>query len=114
MLVVSVVMYAVAATHWALTMAIVARRLRAGNVLTPSSSEALALIYVPAINVRCPLTTYHARMLIPVKYFLSDGIVLWRAWVLWNRRFILFVPPVIFLLCTLGERHQITRQMFSI
>jgi hypothetical protein len=58
MLVVSVVMYAAAATHCALTMAIVAKRLRAGNVfLTPSSSEALALIYVPVINVRCPLTT---------------------------------------------------------
>ncbi|KAI0252392.1 hypothetical protein BJV78DRAFT_352787 [Lactifluus subvellereus] len=40
-------------------------------------------------------------MLIPVEVLFSDGIVLWRAWVLWNRRFILFVPPLIFILSTL-------------
>ncbi|KAI0252424.1 hypothetical protein BJV78DRAFT_355488 [Lactifluus subvellereus] len=67
MLVVSVVMYAAAASHWALEIAVTLRRSRVGNVfLTPS--EALALIYLPAVN-----------------YFLSDSIVLWRAWVLWNR-----------------------------
>jgi len=40
-------------------------------------------------------------MLILVKFFLSDGIVLWRAWVLWDRRSILFLPPLIFLFSTL-------------
>ena len=51
-------------------------------------------------------------MLIALKFILSDGIVLWRAWVLWNRRFILFIPPLIFILCTLGEHRQITRKPF--
>jgi hypothetical protein len=45
-------------------------------------------------------------MLISVKYILSDGIVLWRAWVLWNRRVMLFILPFLFLVCTLGEHHQ--------
>ncbi|KAI0252419.1 hypothetical protein BJV78DRAFT_1202907, partial [Lactifluus subvellereus] len=83
MLVVSVVMYAVCATHWALSMATVVRWSTVGNVVIPPS-EVVALIYLPAVN-----------------YFFSDGIVLWRAWVLWNRRFTLFIPPLIFLLCTL-------------
>ncbi|KAI0252408.1 hypothetical protein BJV78DRAFT_1360933 [Lactifluus subvellereus] len=51
-------------------------------IITPS--EAVVMIYVPIVN-----------------YILSDCIVLWRAWVLWNRRFILFIPPLIFILCTL-------------
>ncbi|KAH9969506.1 hypothetical protein BC827DRAFT_3813 [Russula dissimulans] len=37
-----------------------------------------------------------------VKYVLSDVIVLWRAWVLWNRRVLLFIPPMISLICTIG------------
>ncbi|KAI0252402.1 hypothetical protein BJV78DRAFT_353456 [Lactifluus subvellereus] len=52
-------------------------------VITPS--EAVVLVYIPFVN-----------------YILSDCIVLWRAWVLWNRRFILFIPPLIFILCTLA------------
>ncbi|KAI0252426.1 hypothetical protein BJV78DRAFT_355846 [Lactifluus subvellereus] len=79
MLVVSVIMYAAAASHWALNMSIAARRLRA---IPPS--EAVVLLYVTSVN-----------------YILSDGIVLWRAWVLWNRRSVLFIPPLIFLLSTL-------------
>ncbi|KAI0252400.1 hypothetical protein BJV78DRAFT_353123 [Lactifluus subvellereus] len=80
MLVVSVVMYAVSASHWALSTSIVARGSRALAL-----SEELVLLYVPVVNL-----------------VLSDSIVLWRAWVLWNRRFILFVPPLIFILCTLA------------
>ncbi|KAI0252404.1 hypothetical protein BJV78DRAFT_353723 [Lactifluus subvellereus] len=58
--------------------------LRVGKIfITPS--EAVVLIYVPFVN-----------------YILSDCIVLWRAWVLWNRRFILFIPPLIFMLSTLA------------
>ena len=45
-------------------------------------------------------------MLIAIKFILSDCIILWRAWVLWNRRFILFIPPMIFIFCTLGERRK--------
>jgi hypothetical protein len=45
-----------------------------------------------------------------MKYILSDGIVLWRAWVLWDRRgrVMLFIMPILFLVGTLGEHHQIT------
>ncbi|KAI0252429.1 hypothetical protein BJV78DRAFT_356052 [Lactifluus subvellereus] len=83
MLVVSVVMYTVSASHWALTTTITVRWVRIGELfITPI--EALAFIYVP-----------------PVNFILSDCIILWRSWVLWNRRFILFIPPLIFMLCTL-------------
>ncbi|KAI0252399.1 hypothetical protein BJV78DRAFT_1352418 [Lactifluus subvellereus] len=83
MLAVSVVMYAVSASHWALEMAVTLRQSTVGKILiTPS--EAVFLIYSPAINA-----------------ILGDSIVLWRAWVLWNRRFILFILPLIFILSTL-------------
>jgi hypothetical protein len=55
MLVVSVVMYAVSATHWALTMAIAIRWLRIDKV-SIKPFEAQALIYVPTVNVRSSLT----------------------------------------------------------
>ncbi|KAI0252412.1 hypothetical protein BJV78DRAFT_1352428, partial [Lactifluus subvellereus] len=83
MLVVSIVMYTVSATHWALAMAITVRWSSVGNVFVPPS-EVVALIFLPTVNV-----------------ILSDGIVLWRAWVLWDRRFIFFIPPLNFMLCTL-------------
>ena len=43
-------------------------------------------------------------MLIAGKYILSDGIVVWRAWVVWgpSRRFALFTPPILSLVCMLG------------
>jgi len=53
-----------------------------------------------------PLKIY---LLIGVKYIPSDVIVLWRAWVLWNRRLLLFIPPLIFILCNVGVHHQIAR-----
>jgi hypothetical protein len=56
MLVVSVVMYAVSATHWALTMAIAIRWLRIDKVVFIKPFEAQALIYVPTVNVRSSLT----------------------------------------------------------
>ncbi|KAI0252430.1 hypothetical protein BJV78DRAFT_356190 [Lactifluus subvellereus] len=80
---VSAVMYAVSATHWALVIAIAIRGLRVGKILV-TPPKALAIVYLPTIN-----------------YILSDGIVLWRAWVLWDRRVTLFVPPLLFLVCTL-------------
>jgi hypothetical protein len=52
MLVVSVVMYTVAASHWALNMSIAARKLR---VIPPS--EAVVLLYVPSANVCRSSTT---------------------------------------------------------
>ncbi|KAI0252411.1 hypothetical protein BJV78DRAFT_1352427 [Lactifluus subvellereus] len=85
MLVVSVVMYGAAATHWALEIALTIRQSTHSKVhVMPTPSESVALIYVPAIN-----------------FFLSDSIVLWRAWVLWNRRSMWFIPPLIFLFSTL-------------
>jgi hypothetical protein len=47
-------MYAVSASHWALNMAIAIRWVRVGKVFI-ATSEALVLIYVPMVNVRCSL-----------------------------------------------------------
>ncbi|KAH9980390.1 hypothetical protein BGW80DRAFT_1442315 [Lactifluus volemus] len=35
------------------------------------------------------------------KLILGDGIVLWRAWILWDRRIMLFILPFLSLVCTL-------------
>ncbi|KAH9980366.1 hypothetical protein BGW80DRAFT_496781 [Lactifluus volemus] len=83
MLAVSVVMYSVSAIHLTLFFAIAIRSLRIGK-LTVMLPEAMAIAYLPMIN-----------------YILSDGIVLWRAWVLWDRRVVLFILPSLFLVCTL-------------
>ena len=47
-------------------------------------------------------------MLIAAKYILSDAIVVWRAWVVWgpSRRFTVFTPPILSLVCTLGQYKQ--------
>lgn len=85
MLAVSAVMYAVSAIHWATNMSIAAKSLRAGVPLI-SAFEMLVIVYLPTIN-----------------YILSDGIVLWRAWVVWgpHRRLTVFAPPLLSLVCTL-------------
>jgi len=49
---------------------------------------------------RTPVKELAAFYLPTINYVLSDGIVLWRAWVLWNRSFLLFIPPLIALMCT--------------
>jgi len=49
-----------------------------------------------------PIQVFFLTYLPPINYILSDGIVLWRAWVLWNREFLLFIPPLISLACTVG------------
>lgn len=82
MLAVSAVMYAVSALHWVVNMVIAARCLRAGEI-NMSPFELLVVIYLPTIN-----------------YILSDGIVVWRAWVLWGRRSPVFIPPLFSLVCT--------------
>jgi len=68
-----------------MNMAIAARSMRAGAPLI-SRFEMLVIVYLPTIN-----------------YILSDGIVVWRAWVVWgpDRRFIIFAPPLLSLVCTL-------------
>jgi len=83
MLALSVVMYAVSATHYAITVH--SAFFYGGEYDYHSVWIGNAILYLPAIN-----------------YILSDGIVLWRAWVLWNRRILLFIPPLISLVCTLG------------
>ncbi|KAH9980363.1 hypothetical protein BGW80DRAFT_1556934 [Lactifluus volemus] len=83
MLAMSVVMYAVSAIHWTLDFVIHIRWLRIGK-LTTKPLDALAIAYLPMIN-----------------YILSDGIVLWRAWILWDRRVVLFILPFLFLVCML-------------
>ena len=76
----------------------------------------LAAGCLPFINVRHLLRLPHLRrMLIAGKYILGDGIVVWRAWVLWgpSRRFTLFTPPILSLVCMLGELKQF-ETLFSV
>ncbi|KAI0269773.1 hypothetical protein BC834DRAFT_1014011 [Gloeopeniophorella convolvens] len=54
-----------------------------GIFITPV--EELAYAYLPAIS-----------------YVLSDAIVVWRAWVLWERRYELLIPPILFMLGTIA------------
>ena len=109
MLAVTAAMYTVSALHWAVNMVIAAKSLRADALLiTPF--EMLAASCLPFINVRHLLRLPHLRrMLIAGKYILGDGIVVWRAWVLWgpSRRFTLFTPPILSLVCMLGELKQV-------
>ncbi|KAI9510615.1 hypothetical protein F5148DRAFT_1178552 [Russula earlei] len=84
LLALSVIMYSISTAHWALSIVHSAKFLRIGPAaLTPVGT--FIIVYLPTIN-----------------FILSDGIVVWRAWVLWERRFLLFIPPLIFLVCTLG------------
>jgi hypothetical protein len=55
MLAVSVVMYAVSAIHWTLVFAIAIRTLKIGK-LAVTPQEVVAVVYLPMINVRHPLT----------------------------------------------------------
>lgn len=114
MLAVSTVMYTVSAIHWALNMALAAKSMRAGAPLV-SRFETLVVVYLPTINVRYPLKLHLRRLLIAVKYILSDGIVMWRAWVVWgpSRRFAIFTPPVLSLVCTLSEYEQTVGDFLS-
>ncbi|KAH9969508.1 hypothetical protein BC827DRAFT_3897 [Russula dissimulans] len=83
MMTLSVAMYVVSAAHWALSIAL-AEAITIGRPARAIMLEFL-IIYSPTIN-----------------YILGDGIVLWRAWVLWNRRLSLFIFPLVSMLCTLG------------
>ena len=107
MLAVSTVMYLVSAVHWANNMAIAAKSMRADAPLV-SSFEMLVMVYLPTINVRHLLKLHLRLVLIVVKYILSDGIVVWRAWVVWgpSRRFTVFTPPLFSLVCTLSKHKQ--------
>ncbi|TFY65778.1 hypothetical protein EVG20_g5308 [Dentipellis fragilis] len=85
MLTAIVVMYSASATHWVISMDILLSSLRDNS--TPSlvlmnQSEWLAIAYLPSIN-----------------YFLSDIIVVWRAWLICERNTRLFILP---LLCSAG------------
>ncbi|KAH9980371.1 hypothetical protein BGW80DRAFT_1556939 [Lactifluus volemus] len=81
MLAVSVIMYAISATHWSFVFATALRSLRIGN-WAATVPEQMVILYLPRFN-----------------YILSDGIVLWRAWLLWDRRVMLFILPFLFLVC---------------
>ncbi|KAI0261629.1 hypothetical protein BC834DRAFT_461591 [Gloeopeniophorella convolvens] len=83
----SVVMYVVSATHWAISIALLARATRDGSVvgIVMTPIERLITSYLPSISS-----------------ILGDAIVVWRAWVLWERRRNLFIPPVLFLLATIA------------
>jgi hypothetical protein len=106
MLAMSAVMYAVSASHCALNVADSLKALEIGH-FSRTPVKQIVVVYLPTINVR-PLRRPILQKTLadrPWKYILSDGIVLWRAWVLWNRRCLLFVPPLFTLVCTFGEHH---------
>ena len=109
MLAVSMAMYAVSAAHWALNIEVYVKLLRFHRVVRRPIRD-FALAYLPKINVSCcsKVTSQNLKcQLTVVKYILSNAIVLWRAWVLWNHRPSLFTPPSIFLVCNIGGHHQI-------
>ncbi|KAI0269769.1 hypothetical protein BC834DRAFT_1039468 [Gloeopeniophorella convolvens] len=85
----SITMYVVSAIHWAISISLLVRAAKNGSVveidMTPI--EMLANAYLPAISSTVCL---------------SDAIVVWRAWVLWEHRYNLFVPPILFLLGTIA------------
>ncbi|KAI0269772.1 hypothetical protein BC834DRAFT_967514 [Gloeopeniophorella convolvens] len=84
-LAVSVAMYVVSATHWTIGIALLVRAARNGSVeIVMTRVELLATGYLCSIS-----------------YVLSDAIVVWRAWVLWERRYDLFIPPILFLTGTI-------------
>ncbi|KAH9969517.1 hypothetical protein BC827DRAFT_1372328 [Russula dissimulans] len=95
MLALSMVMYAVSATDLALNISYI-KALEAG-LLTKVLTIFFVLKYLPSVN-----------------FMLSDGILLWRAWVLWNRRFLLFITPLIFLVCTFGTTIASAINFFNI
>ncbi|KAI0051430.1 hypothetical protein FA95DRAFT_1569932 [Auriscalpium vulgare] len=77
----TVAMYAVSALHWASNTAVLVQSLHAEPpVYKMSAWQEGVVIYVPIIN-----------------YILSDAIVLWRAWVIWERRIALVVLPIVFM-----------------
>ncbi|KAH9971902.1 hypothetical protein BGW80DRAFT_1460113 [Lactifluus volemus] len=85
MLAVSVVMYSVSAIHLTFIFTTTIRSSRLGiSNFKATLPEIIAVAYLPSINV-----------------ILSDGIALWRAWLLWDRRVVLFILPFLFLVCTL-------------
>jgi len=78
-------MYAVSAAHLALSVAITVVSCDTASV----TNDTLRIIYV-------------VQFLPVINYILSDGIILWRAWVLWNHKPLLFVIPLISLVCIIG------------
>ncbi|KAH9954810.1 hypothetical protein BGW80DRAFT_1566516 [Lactifluus volemus] len=81
LLAISVVMYTVSLIYSILTVTTAIRTLRIGKFII-NFSEVVAISYLPRIN-----------------FVLSDGIVLWRAWILWDRRTKLFILQFLFLVC---------------
>ena len=109
MLALLAVMYGISASHCAINVANSVRAISLGRFARTPVTQLMAF-YLPTVNVRpCPFQTLTRKDVIadrPRKYVLSDGIVLWRAWVLWNREFLLFIPALIALICSFGGRHR--------
>ncbi|KAI0269774.1 hypothetical protein BC834DRAFT_967516 [Gloeopeniophorella convolvens] len=86
----SVAMYVVSATHWAIGIALLVKAASDSNnsvseIVLTGPLELLAFGYLPSISC-----------------VLGDAIVVWRAWVLWERRYDLFIPPILFLIGTIA------------
>ncbi|ETW77635.1 hypothetical protein HETIRDRAFT_411750 [Heterobasidion irregulare TC 32-1] len=93
----TIFMFTVSASHYALSWAITLKEVQ-GSFEIPRSSQTVKMMtaqsYLPIIN-----------------YLLSDGIIVWRAWVLWNRKIKMVIAPI-FLLAVLtpsapSHRHKV-------
>ncbi|KAI0315435.1 hypothetical protein OF83DRAFT_1173832 [Amylostereum chailletii] len=89
MLLFTIVMYACAAMHWAL-------RLRSFYKLISPSVYTLDEVFSGALDQCVPAA------LLVVDILLSDGIVLWRAWILWHHNRYVQVVSTILLISTLA------------
>lgn len=62
-------------------------------------------VFLPVLNVRKSIISIHQKnqTLKFLQYIASDMIVVWRAWVLWNRSKMAIAPPVACVIFTAGS-----------
>jgi hypothetical protein len=110
MFVVTAIMYALAACHWALDVQALIQRVNdpLGQAITTSISDLLArtvvLTFCFGINVSQRLlacSAYHSQKIF--KYMLSDMIVLWRAHIFWGKSRFLVGISFSLMLLTIGK-----------
>jgi hypothetical protein len=111
MFVVTAIMYALAACHWALDVQAMVQRVDdpTGQAITTSISDLLArsvvLTFCFGINVSQRSVSFYSayRSQRILKYMLSDMIVLWRAHIFWGKSHFLVVISASLMLLTIGK-----------
>ncbi|KAI0311323.1 hypothetical protein OF83DRAFT_770099 [Amylostereum chailletii] len=116
MLIVTMIMYAASTIHWALrlrqTYGLPRALAREINLISSSSESCLdaiinnatceLFIYTSSASHGGPLSSCAPTILFTINMLLSDSIVLWRAWILWNENRFIQVLSVALLLTTFG------------